>query len=251
MKVHQQEKKRAKFRVSFIFLFIILSFTVCFYFYMKGDFDVSKAASAGNNDESVLAVFDNFKASKNKIINPVQKSEPKDSSYFNDIFFVGGSWMSGMYNYGLIPQENMLLSDKLSVSDISNDDIPECKAVYFMIGMNDLDKAEDETAFENLGNVIDKILEKENTDVYLVSLLPISAKYESENPEVSNTQIDSYNSALLRYANSKNVYYLDLNTMFVGNDGKLQESKTEANGVRLTKNAYEEIGDYILTHIGE
>lgn len=250
MKVHQKEKKRAKFRVSFIFLFIILSFTVCFYFYMKGDFDASKSASAGN-DESVLAVFDNFKNTEKKVINPVQKSKPKDKSYFKDIFFIGDNRMSGMYNYGIIAQENMLLSDSLSVSDINNDSIPECKTVYFMIGMNDIDKIEDESVFDNLGNVIDALTEKGKTDIYLVSLLPVSAKYESDNPGVSNTMIDSYNSALLRFANSKNVYYLDLNTMFVGNDGKLQESKTEANGVRLTKNAYEEIGEYILNHIGE
>lgn len=218
---------------------------------MKGDFDVSKSASADNNDESVLAVFDNIKDSDNKIINPVQKSEPKDKSYFNDVFFIGDNRMSGMYNYDIIAQENMLLSDSISVSEINKDDIPECKAVYFMIGMNDLDKIEDESAFENLGDVINALTEKGNTDIYLVSLLPISAKYESENPGISNTLIDSYNSALLRFANSKNVYYLDLNTMFVGNDGKLQEAKTEANGVRLKKEAYEEIGDYILTHIGE
>ena len=41
MQVHQ-EKKKAKFRVSFIFLFIIASFAACFAFYMKGDFDASK-----------------------------------------------------------------------------------------------------------------------------------------------------------------------------------------------------------------
>lgn len=251
MKVHQQEKKRAKFRVSFIFLFIILSFAVCFYFYMKGDFDPSKAASSGNNDDSILSVFEGLKNTEKKVVNPVQKSKPKDKSYFKDVFFVGDNRMSGMYNYGIIAQENMLLGDSLSVSDISEKDIPECKAVYFMLGMKDLDKIEDEAAFDNLGNVIDALKERGLDDIYLVSLIPVSAKYEGENPGASNALIDSYNSALLGFANSKNVYYLDVNTMFVGNDGKLQEAKTEANGVRLTKKAYEEIGEYILSHIGE
>ena len=67
--------------------------------------------------------------------------------------------------------------------------------------------------------------------------------------DITNAKIDAFNSELLKYANEKNVYYLDINTMFVGNDGKMPESKAENDGCRLKKTSYEEIGEYILTHI--
>ena len=42
MKITQREKKKAKFRISFIFLFAFASFAVCFTMYMKEDFEITE-----------------------------------------------------------------------------------------------------------------------------------------------------------------------------------------------------------------
>lgn len=252
MQVHQ-EKKKAKFRVSFIFLFIIASFAACFAFYMKGDFDASQAVQAGmSTDNSILSLLD-FGKNQTAIVNPVQQSEKADASYLNDIVFISNTQMSGMADYGMIQRSKMYLNDNLSISNLNYDELAldeftaESKDIYIMLGMNDLDTEDTESLFKELGKFIDKVNADGSKTVYLVSLLPVTGKYETEN--ITNAKIDAFNSELLKYANEKNVYYLDINTMFVGNDGKMPESKAENDGYRLKKTSYEEIGEYILTHI--
>lgn len=257
MKVHQ-EKKKAKFRVSFIFLFIIASFAACFVFYMKGDFDVKEALkNESESDRAVMSVINNIakgeeKTAEPKIINPVQYSEKENASYYDDILLVGGTQLSGLVDYRIIPSENVIADDSLSLANINSKDIiaksEGKKGVYIMIGMHDLDAVNEENSFENMGALIDGLREKnDSVKIYLVSLLPITAR--SETGTVTNFKVDSYNAACLAFANTKEVYYLDVNTEFVGNDGKLPESDCEG-GTRLTKQSYERMGSYILTHIG-
>lgn len=258
MKVHQ-EKKRAKFRVSFIFLFIIASFVSCFVFYMKGDFDVKEALkNQSEGDRAVMSVINDLakgeeEPAQPKIINPVQYSDKENASYYNDILLVGGTQLAGLVDYRIIPSENIVADDSLSLANIDSQDIIDKsegkKGVYIMIGMNDLDAVNEENSFENMGALIDSLREKNDSiKIYLVSLMPITAR--TENGTITNFKVDSYNAACLAFANTKEVYYLDMNTEFVGNDGKLPESDSEG-GYRLTKQAYERMGSYILTHIGE
>ena len=85
--------------------------------------------------------------------------------------------------------------------------------------------------------------------VYLISLLPVPA--ETDGMIASNADIDTYNSLLLKFADKMRVCYLDVNTDFKGNDGKLPSSAAELNGIRLKEEYYEKLSDYILTHVSE
>lgn len=257
MKVHQ-EKKKARFRVSFIFLFIIASFAACFVFYMKGDFDVKEALkNESDSDRAVMSVINGLakggsEPAEQKLVNPVQYSERENASYYDEILLVGGTQLSGLADYRIVPSDNIIADDGLSLANINDADIiarsEGKKGVYIMIGMNDLDAVNEENGFDALGGLIDGLRGRnENVKIYLVSLLPLTGR--SENGSVTNSKVDSYNAACLSFANSKEVYYLDMNTEFVGNDGKMPESDTEG-GTRLTKQSYERMGSYILTHIG-
>ncbi len=255
MKV-QQEKKRAKFRISFIFLFIIASFAACFTFYMKEDFDVEEALKEEqNSNDIVVSVVNRIKeedkteAVEKVIVNPVQASEKVNASYFERILFVGDERAEGLFEYRVLPEENVCSDANISISamDMSIADKAKGKdAVYIMAGMNNLDLTVEDEAFEAFGNFVDKLRESApETDIYLVSLLPITGRYEKNG--VTNSQIDAYNSSLLRFANENGLYYLDMNTEFVGNDGKMPEAFTK-DGYELSKDICEEIGTYILTH---
>ena len=82
-----------------------------------------------------------------------------------------------------------------------------------------------------------------------MSILPVPAEIEAT--VASNVDIDAYNSLLLKFADKMQVNYLEINTILKGNDGKLQASAAEINGIRLTKDVYGLISDYILSHIAE
>ncbi|MGN0553281.1 MAG: GDSL-type esterase/lipase family protein, partial [Oscillospiraceae bacterium] len=117
-------------------------------------------------------------------------------------------------------------------------------SIYIMFGANSAAA----TDFEELSNFIEDIkTNNESVKIYLTSLVPLKGDNETEG--LTNTEIDNFNSHLLKYANENNVYYIDLNTFLVGNDGKLPKSKAESVGDRLKKDTYLEIADFLLTHV--
>ena len=80
-----------------------------------------------------------------------------------------------------------------------------------------------------------------------MSVMPVPSEFEAT--VANNSDIDAYNSMLLKFADRMQVGYLDVNTSMKGNDGKLPASAAEINGIRLTKEMYGKLSDYILSHI--
>lgn len=262
MMITQKEKKKAKFRVSFIFLFIFASFAVCFVLYMKEDFNITPEML---EEASEAFVYIDPVGERSTLINPVPSSERQEESYYEDAVFIGSKALSGLADYGYIKSENMIISDDITLanfntvmlSDGSTEDggVTAAETVigkapgklYIMVGINDLDRVGSASLFEELESFIDSVKENvPNVKVYLMTLLPVSA--EMEGKIASNAEIDAYNSQLLRFANKIKVCYIDVNTGFKGNDGRLPASAAEVNGIRLKKEYYGELSEYILTH---
>lgn len=257
MIVRHNEKKRAKFRISFLFLFIFASFAVCFTMYMKEDFVISPEM-VELEEENVIEVEP--VGGGNIIVNPVPEGENAGGEYYSDAVFIGSTTLAGLSDYGYVTASNMLLSDSITPENFNTvilsaggvqssiaDAAIRLNAgkIYIMTGINDLD-----APFGEMEAFIESIKEKsENTKIYLMSILPITA--ENESRIALNSDIDTYNSRLLELADKTGVYYVDVSTVFKGNDGKLPSSLAEVNGVRLKKEGYEQLSEYILTHTGE
>lgn len=261
MKVNQREKKKAKFRISFIFLFIFASFAVCFTLYMKEDNFVITEDMFEDTADAV--VYIEPVGQQNNVVNPVQKSENAGAEYYDDAVFVGSKTLSGLSDYGYVKADNMLLSDSIKLSNINTLTLSEngtessvaeavsrknAGKVYIMTGLYDLADVGNSNLFDNLEAFIDDIKKQnENTEIYLMSVLPLPQEVEST--IALNVDIDAYNSLLLKFADKINVNYLDVNTSMKGNDGKLPASAAEVNGIRLKKETYAELSEYILTHV--
>lgn len=261
MMIKQKEKKKAKFRVSFLFLFIFASFAVCFVLYMKEDFEIT--SDMIEKAEDAVVYVEPVGITKT-VVNPVPKSEKAEENYYKDAVFVGSTVLAGLSDYGYVESDNMLLSDSINLGNfntvvlsangtesIISDTAAIKKAgkLYIMVGIDDLDSMSGAEPFSELEAFIDSIKEKNwDTKIYLMSLLPVTSGNESR--IALNSDVDMYNSLLLEFANKMNVYYLDVNTGFKGNDGKLPSSSTEINGIKLKKSGYEQLSEYILTHIG-
>ena len=260
MKITQREKKKAKFRISFIFLFAFASFAVCFVMYMKEDFEITDEML---DERSEAVVYIDPAGRKNNFVNPVPKSEKMNADYYNDAVF--SSALAGLSDYGYTDPENMLLSDSIRLDNFNtlilseNDEqssISEAAArknaskIYIMVGLHDLADIDSTELFDGLEAFIDDVSKQGSVKkIYLISLLPVPA--DTEGVVASNTDIDTYNSLLLKFADKMRVGYLDVSTEFKGNDGKLPSSAAELNGVRLKKEYYEKLSDYILTHVSE
>ncbi|MCM1059389.1 MAG: hypothetical protein NC452_03755 [Eubacterium sp.] len=262
MKITQREKKKAKFRISFIFLFIFASFAVCFSMYMKEDFEITDEML---DERSEAVVYIDPVGRDNNFVNPVPENEKKNPDYYSDAVFIGGSALAGLSDYGYIDPENMLISDSIRLNNFSTLVLSEndrqssiaeavqrknASKIYIMTGLYDLPDIDSSELFSSLEAFIDAVSKQESVkNIYLISLLPVPA--DTEGVIASNTDIDQYNSLLLKFADKMHVRYLDVNTDFKGNDGKLPSSAAELNGIRLKKEYYEKLSDYILSHVSE
>lgn len=261
MMITQKEKKKAKFRASFIFLFIFASFAVCFVLYMKEDFDITPEML---EDASEAFVYIDPVGERSTLINPVPSSERQEDSYYDDAVFIGSKALSGLADYGYIKSENMIISDDITLANLNtvilSDGDPESGStaaetvisknpgkLYIMVGINDLDRTDSPNLFGELESFIGSVKESvPNVKIYLMSVLPVSAEMESR--IASNAAIDAYNSQLLHFADRIKACYIDVNTNFKGNDGRLPASLAEVNGIKLKKESYSVLSEYILTH---
>lgn len=262
MMITQRERKKAKFRFSFIFLFVFASFAVCFVFYMKEDFTVTSEMLDNTTD---AVVYIEPVGGNNNAINPVPRGERQDESYYKDAVFIGTRSLAGLADYEYVPSGNMLISDSITPANfnsviLSVDGVESgiadavirknASKIYIMSGTGSASESSDPGLFDEMESFINAIMENDPyTEIYLMSLLPVTAGIESS--VAFNSDIDTYNSELLKFANKMNVRYLDVNTGFKGNDGKLPDSAAEVNGRRLKKEKYGELSEYILTHTAE
>ncbi|MCM1328349.1 MAG: GDSL-type esterase/lipase family protein [Ruminococcus sp.] len=264
MMITQKEKKKAKFRFSFIVLFIFASFAVCFVLYMKEDFSITPEML---EDASDAVVYIDPVGESSAVINPVPEGERQEDGYFDDAVFIGGKALSGLADYGYVKSENMIISDDITLANINtvmlSDGSPDNEEggitaadtvigkspakLYIMLGINDLDRIDSPDLFNGLESFIGSVKESlPNVKIYLMPLLPVSA--EMEGRIAANADIDAYNSRLLRFADRLKVCYIDVNTGFKGNDGRLPASAAELNGIKLKKEGYGKLAEYILTH---
>lgn len=243
----RKEKKHAKFRFSFILLFIFASFAACFALYMNSDNAIP--VSNSNTEETSGVDSDGLYENKTSVVNPVPKSDHAQDGYFDNVLMLAPEQMRGLSDYGTVPRDNLFTGDftpsdimtSLAVSFLAGKDY---SSLYIFFGTDSVTSQD----FDSLAELISDINEKKtNVKIYLVSAIPIKADTETET--LTNADIESLNSLLLRFANESDVNYLDLNTFLVGNDGKLPNSKAEAVGDRLKKDTYLEIADFLLTHI--
>lgn len=198
-------------------------------------------------------------------INPIAESAEVDESYFDDCMFVGDSLMVGLGSYGFIPEERIAAGVGMSVVSIGNTPLTNAdgseilavdkvnaaspKHVYILLGLNMLGTYTDEQLLSYYGDFIDSI-NRENTDIYVISVPPVTGERETdeENP-ILNSDIDSFNSDLLKFANNRCIYYVDLNTALKGPDGRFPEEDAESDGIHFKKSTYRIMLEYLRTHV--
>lgn len=263
MIVEHKEKKRVKFRVSFLFLFLIASFLGCFALYMN------EARNDMENFEPVNAVLRQDDESggteaspaERTVINPVPSGPSAGDGYFNGAVFIGGEVLEGLCENNIVKEKNVFSDDMMTASYLTA--LSETGAGGYGFIIDFIAEASPESAYllfnpnkdadisgdicSGMSKLIDEIKKSAGeTKIYIISVLPVTSSGEEVYPR--NSEIDKFNSLALSLANEKNIYYLDINTELKGMDGKLSSGMTEADGISLKKETYEIIAEYILTH---
>lgn len=262
----RKKNKGMKFRVSFVLLFVFASFIACFVLYMRSD-ELPKKQEGEVVSISEEETSEVEERTSTADINPIAEGSPKDESYFDSCMFAGDSLIVGLGSYGFIPEDRIAANVGMSVMSINttpltNPDGSEILAadkineaapenLYVLLGLNLLGTYTDEQLLAAYGDFIDSI-DRDKTNIYIISVPPVTGERETnEDNPILNSDIDSFNSDLLKFANNRCVYYVDLNTALKGSDGRFPEEYAEADGIHFMKSTYRIMLDFLLSHVYE
>jgi hypothetical protein len=256
----RKPKKRAKFRISFVVLFFLASFIICFFSYMKNDNDFKffngefklqsedgGESDAENADNSALSIMN----SELTDAGVVPESEAKDLSYLNNALFIGGSELSSLSGFAWVKPDRVLSDNAIKSSNIDSlvvrfngiNQTPEeavlsvkPSALYILL------RPEETLDTVHLGAFIDGVSENlKNTEIYLISAFP-----PREDSAVTTTETDTFNVALLTFAEENGIKYLDINLSLTDNAGRLKKDYVSGSGISGAGTEF--FANYILSH---
>ncbi len=212
---------------------------------------------------------------KTDFVNPdarmlgVQRSGRVDDSYFADAMMVGDSLTMGFTVFKIWPPERVLAFKGISpqgFDGVQYDELSKQKIVpldviaqrnprkiYLMLGTNALIFMKDEAFIHYYGLLLDQLLARApGVEIYVESILPVSAGKAKEQPNLDNARIRHVNNLLARLANEKGVYYLNVQEVYSAKDGTIITDylANPREGIHLNGNkAYEPWIEYMYTHV--
>lgn len=194
----------------------------------------------------------------------VTESEAVGDEYFADAIFVGDSRTEGFMLYSGLKGSRSFTTVGLTVSEVFNKKtvtvngqkmtISDALAtqsfskVYIMLGINELGWVYPEEYQKQYGKIIDRIREiNPDAQIYIQSILPVSAKKDAEGTYINNERIRLYNDLLLELAEEKDVAYVNVAEAVSDESGNLMEDAS-FDGEHLVPEYCKIWLDYLKTH---
>ena len=218
------------------------------------------SASDSSSSESKAAEYDYSQ--------PVPESERVTSAYFDDALFVGDSITAGIQSYALMKNASVVAftginTDTIMTREVIRNDAgeletmpqaisryPDAKKIYVMLGANGIAWIGKDSFVENYGIFLDTIRQQHpNADIYVQSILPVTASKEQSDPQFANSKIQEYNAALLNMAQEKKYYYLNVAEAFADENGCLPEETSPTDGMHFGPKYYEVWFEYLKKHV--
>nr|WP_136251724.1 GDSL-type esterase/lipase family protein [Ningiella ruwaisensis] len=159
----------------------------------------------------------------------------------NQSIFLGDSLVQSLNTLNLnTPFVNFGIGNNTSARMLNAIDTFDSKSTWknvaVLIGINDLNAG---ISAEEISANVNKIIKQlpPDTDVYLISALPVSQERETKKP--LKAQILLYNDQLVKIAQQNdNVRYIDLHNHFTTSDGFLKPAYDRGDGLHISTKGY-------------
>lgn len=196
---------------------------------------------------------------------PKYNSTDYDKSFFSNSLFIGDSIFTGFSGFGYLDPDNVFaqvgLNPESAIKKEINDTTAVKKAetmqpdhICIMLGTNGLAFLSTDYMAEEMSKFVDDLKAvSPDSEIVILSIPPVTAVHESENPEKIPVIMD-YNSKLKKVADDKSCRYIDIFTMLQDDDGYLAADYAEADGLHFLGKAYGVVLSriqYELTNEGE
>jgi hypothetical protein len=192
------------------------------------------------------------------------KKEGAKDGYLNRCVFLGDSRTVAMVNYGLFNDDAALAQIGISHPIFATNKFinnagkeytlksylasHQAPVIYILLGVNGINDPS-ETHYKNTFiTLIDSVIKMApNSNVVLVSIGPVDDKGIYKDT-VQNALIDKYNDFLLKTAEEKHIFYLNIAEILKGSDGQVKSEYNGGDGLHYSRVGSEAIFKYIVEH---
>lgn len=183
------------------------------------------------------------------VTEPKYTSTEYDKEFFENSLFIGDSIFTGFAGFGYLEPENVFAQVGLNPESALTKEIDGVTAVAkaqfmqpdyicVMLGTNGLAFLSEDYMAEEMSELIDGLRAvSPNSKIVILSIPPVTAEHESQNPEKIPNIID-YNGKIQKIAEDKDCIFIDIFTMLQDDDGYLSVDYAEVDGLHFLGKAY-------------
>lgn len=232
----------------------------------------SGASVATGNKDNYGLPFDVYKEAKEwTYAIDIDKSKPvplqpavKDD-FFTNVMFVGDSITTGIDLYGIVKGAPVVAYTGINTNTILTRQVFRSgsykitflqqmkkynpKHIYIMLGINGIAFQSKDNFINGYSQFVDAVKKQHpNANIYLQSILPVTANKQKNDSRFANSKIDSYNKAILKLAKEKGVYYLNVAESFKNSNGCMPGAAS-ADGIHFGTAYYRRWIEYVRRHV--
>ena len=197
---------------------------------------------------------------------PVAESAAVEDGYFADAVFLGDSRTDGLRLYSGLTEGTFLCLTGATVESVFTKaawklpdgtqvpmldalaEMEDCGKIYLMLGINELGWAGTDIFRDQSTKLLERLRQDHpDAEIYIQSILPVSAAQEAKKSYVNNGRIADYNEVWRELAYELDIPYLEVGEVLTGEDGCLPKNLTY-DGVHLTPKGCKVWLEYLRTH---
>ena len=259
--------------LSFLAIILVIALVLSVVWLFSGN-DVNKNIIAQRPDASSSQVADvssdssssqKWEADDARFSKPLPESDMRETAYFTDAVFVGDSITTGIDLYSSLTNTKVVASTGINLETVLTADsvrnksgdkvtipaaVKELKPakIYLMLGTNGLDWMSVDQMIAQYEKVFDKLkADNPNAIFYIQSIPPITKEKEQKASQMSISKIKEYNARLLKLAESKQAYFVDVYSVLASEDGYLSPD-ISTDGVHFKASVYVNWIEYVRRH---
>ena len=207
-----------------------------------------------NKNNSINKLNDNLESEKN---NYKEEIESIKDNYTNYLFL--GDSITEYYDLDKYFPDMPVVNSGVA-GDTTDDILNDMKGrvydynpskVFLLIGTNDLrdEKSVDEEV-DNIKKIIENIeTNKKGAEIYLEGIYPVNEEINEKVVELrNNPDINEINDKIEKYAEERNITYIDLHEKLINDKGLLDRKYTK-DGLHLNEEGYEVVTEELMKYL--
>lgn len=223
----------------------------------------SENESFGETSVPFVAVkeYDNVTSGK------LSETKYVSDDYFDNALFLGDSRTVALQANSFIPKKNTFAVNGIShvtyltqqftdeVTGVTGDVFSIVKKrkpdkIYVALGVNGVAFIEKNTFLSRYEELIDGLMEASpESKIIIQCILPVNENnYTGGNPNLNNNTIDNMNRELLRLAERKGIFYLDISYVLKDENNRLATTYDSGDGLHFSFTGYSAVYDGICRH---